>query len=399
MARRIQIYPYPLSPSPYASRSKFTRLLIASASRRRHLVLPFVLCTILLYYSCRHYYLSGQSYHLLRLALPSLSLALSLDYPLTAHNETHVELPNPFPLRASDDPRFEFNPRRPCNQLTLSLSLPPLANFTPSSFSADDIVSWFSPSPPLAVSATLEERIAAFLESPLSTDPVHVEFNAQTCSSPSIDHNTNRLHWRENVEFWRNLKSSRVKGIRQEIVDILRTAQGEGRLDSRGPATRGLVWTAGNADTFDRVLVSLRLLRNQYNCHLPAEVFHFPSESPNDAQRAEFDTLNAKVISLASLDKEASSGRTKSFHIKGSAFTASSFTELLYLDSDSIPTRSPEFLFDSREFKDFGAVFWGDYWKDTKENAIWRILGVQCRDEWTMESGQVVIDKSRHLDA
>jgi alpha 1,2-mannosyltransferase len=113
----------------------------------------------------------------------------------------------------------------------------------------------------------------------------------------------------------------------------------------------------------------------------------------------EFDGLNAKVISLDSLDKEASADRTKSFHIKGSAFTSSSFTEILYLDSDSIPTRSPEFLFDSKEFKEFGAVFWGDFWKDTKENAIWRVIGIQCRDEWTMESGQVLIDKSRHLDA
>lgn len=30
---------------------------------------------------------------------------------------------------------------------------------------------------------------------------------------------------------------------------------------------------------------------------------------------------------------------------------------------------------------------------------MWAILGVQCRDEWEQEAGQIVIDKRRHLDA
>ena len=31
--------------------------------------------------------------------------------------------------------------------------------------------------------------------------------------------------------------------------------------------------------------------------------------------------------------------------------------------------------------------------------AIWSILGVQCRDEFTIEAGQVLLRKSDHLDA
>ena len=38
------------------------------------------------------------------------------------------------------------------------------------------------------------------------------------------------------------------------------------------------------------------------------------------------------------------------------------------LDSDNIPVRDPAFLFDSFEFKELGAVFWPDYWKDQPEN-------------------------------
>lgn len=31
-------------------------------------------------------------------------------------------------------------------------------------------------------------------------------------------------------------------------------------------------------------------------------------------------------------------------------------------------------------------------------NAVWAILGIQCRDEWTTEAGQILVDKSKHMD-
>lgn len=115
--------------------------------------------------------------------------------------------------------------------------------------------------------------------------------------------------------------------------------------------------------------MSLRLLRKSYNSTLPAEVFHFPSESPSDAQVAEFASLGARVTSLEALDK-AGGGRTKSFHLKGGALVAATkrFDEVLMLDSDNIPVRDPAFLFNSVEFRELGAVFWPDYWKDQPEN-------------------------------
>lgn len=39
-----------------------------------------------------------------------------------------------------------------------------------------------------------------------------------------------------------------------------------------------------------------------------------------------------------------------------------------------------------------------DYWKTPSNNPMWAIMGVKCRNEWEMESGQMVIDKQRHLD-
>lgn len=36
---------------------------------------------------------------------------------------------------------------------------------------------------------------------------------------------------------------------------------------------------------------------------------------------------------------------------------------------------------------------------DVAHNPVWQLIGVQCRNEWEMEAGQVLIDKSKHLDA
>jgi len=61
-----------------------------------------------------------------------------------------------------------------------------------------------------------------------------------------------------------------------------------------------LVFTAGNADTFSRVLLTLKLLRNHYNTSLPAEIFSFPGEMPPPDLLDEFAKYNAtlRVVSL-----------------------------------------------------------------------------------------------------
>lgn len=152
------------------------------------------------------------------------------------------------------------------------------------------------------------------------------------------------------------------------------------------------------------MIVSLQLLRS-YGTTLPAEVFHFASESPSEAENFKLISLGA-TLRLVDVRKdlgeptnpgEADEKRVKNFHIKGDALRWNSFAEFLYLDSDSLPARDVTPLFDALA-KD-GALFWPDFWKDVARNGIWSILGVQCRDEWTMEAGQILISKREHLDA
>ncbi len=72
--------------------------------------------------------------------------------------------------------------------------------------------------------------------------------------------------------------------------------------------------------------------------------------------------------------------------------------EVLYLDSDSIPAADPEYMFDAPSYKRLGLWATPDYWKTSGNSPMWAILGIRCRNEWEMETGQMLIDKRRHLD-
>lgn len=55
-------------------------------------------------------------------------------------------------------------------------------------------------------------------------------------------------------------------------------------------------------------------------------------------------------------------------------------------------------MFDSPNYKRLGIWLTPDYWKTSANNPIWAILGVKCRNEWEMETGQIFVDKKLHLD-
>ena len=49
-------------------------------------------------------------------------------------------------------------------------------------------------------------------------------------------------------------------------------------------------------------------------------------------------------------------------HLSNRIFNLSCYGQVLMIDSDNQPLTRPEDLFDLREYKANGAVFWPDYW-------------------------------------
>jgi len=96
------------------------------------------------------------------------------------------------------------------------------------------------------------------------------------------------------------------------------------------------VFTAGNADTFSRVLTTLKLLHNHLHSPLPSEIFSFPGEVPSPEIRNELERYNATLRTVETASRDTS--RTKNYHLKATSIIQCRFREVLYLDSDNLPT-------------------------------------------------------------
>ncbi len=95
------------------------------------------------------------------------------------------------------------------------------------------------------------------------------------------------------------------------------------------------------------------------------------------------------------------------WELKPFAILHSRFEEVLFLDADNVPTGDPTFLLTSRPYRDNGAVFWPDRWMgqgdsgDTRTLSpeAWRACGLEELDEPEFETGQMVINKRKCLNA
>lgn len=92
----------------------------------------------------------------------------------------------------------------------------------------------------------------------------------------------------------------------------------------------------------------------------------------------------------------------KGYQLKISTVLFSSFEQILFLDADNVPVKSPDGIFKSKSFTDTGVVMWPDYWKHTGAPLLPYIVGLSdgpsemFREDQTVESGQLMWDKKRH---
>ena len=129
--------------------------------------------------------------------------------------------------------------------------------------------------------------------------------------------------------------------------------------------SRGIVFLSGSSTLklLEKAIEQLVLTGTR----LPVEVHHFQGElSSSDIERLEknyrplqvtvkdlTDSRNAFTLSL----KQG----TKNFHAKAASILNSQFTDVLFLDSDNLVLRDPNFLFQTDAYKKTGALFWPDF--------------------------------------
>ncbi|MCJ1334492.1 hypothetical protein MMC10_011204 [Thelotrema lepadinum] len=87
---------------------------------------------------------------------------------------------------------------------------------------------------------------------------------------------------------------------------------------------------------------------------------------------------------------------------KTAAILFSSFSEILFLDSDSMPVVNPDSLFESERYKQNNMVVWPDFWGSTEASWAMYTTGqiaeaIESRhDHGTLDTAQILINKSQH---
>jgi hypothetical protein len=160
-------------------------------------------------------------------------------------------------------------------------------------------------------------------------------------------------------------------------------------------AGRGIVICAGGARLFTCAWVCIALLRGKLGCTLPIEVWHLGPEEMGPAMRSLLEDLGAQAVDAFEVAKRHQVQCLGGWELKTYALMHSRFREVLLLDADNVPVKDPSHLFEQSEFQQTGAIFWPDIVRLARTNPIWSISGLPFYDGASLESGQMVLDKSR----
>ncbi len=158
---------------------------------------------------------------------------------------------------------------------------------------------------------------------------------------------------------------------------------------------RGVVICAGGPMLFTNAYVLAHVLRNALGCRLPIEVWHFGDAETSPRMATLLGELDVATIDATAELTKRPAAIADGWQLKIYALMGSAFEQALLLDADNVPARNPVDVFDAPRFRETGAVLWPDVVDIVAENPIWRACGLEPRTVPAIESGQVLIDKSK----
>jgi hypothetical protein len=150
----------------------------------------------------------------------------------------------------------------------------------------------------------------------------------------------------------------------------------------------------GGIKYFTCAWVCINRLRD-LGCDLPIELWHLGAREMTPNMRRLIEPLGVRCVDALVASGPPAPRPIGGYQLKAYALLHCSFEEVLLLDADNVPVVNPQFLFETRQFKQWGAIFWPDYGRLSADQPIWQLTGVEYRAEWEFESGQIVVDKRR----
>lgn len=157
---------------------------------------------------------------------------------------------------------------------------------------------------------------------------------------------------------------------------------------------RGIVICAGGSRYFTCAYVLINLLK-ELGCTLPIEVWYRTKTEMTSEMIDILKKLGVDLVCAGDVYKTHPERILDGWGCKVYAIIHSRFKEVMFIDCDNVPTKDPTYLFDTKEYKETGSLFWPDYQRLDSSRAIWRICDVPYKDEEEFETGQIVVNKEK----
>ncbi|HXH19076.1 MAG TPA: FkbM family methyltransferase [Chitinophagales bacterium] len=157
---------------------------------------------------------------------------------------------------------------------------------------------------------------------------------------------------------------------------------------------KGIVICAGGVRLFTSAWVCINMLR-KLDCQLPIQLWYLGEREMDGQMKALVKPLGVQCVDALEMSKKVPSRILNGWELKAYALLHNPFEEVLLLDADNVPVVNPEFLFETRQYKETGAIFWPDLGRLQRERMIWKLCGVAYRDEPEFESGQILVNKEK----
>ena len=170
-------------------------------------------------------------------------------------------------------------------------------------------------------------------------------------------------------------------------------------FDATDYSDRGVIVAAGGARLFVNAYVLAHVLRRRLNCTAPIEVWHYGADELSPRMKALLADLGVGTVDATQIAARSALTIRDGWQLKPLALVGCRFAEVLMLDADQVPVVDPTVAFAWPQYREAGAVFWPDILDIRADNPIWAALGLPGERSVSIESGQVLVDKRRHLRA
>jgi alpha 1,2-mannosyltransferase len=192
-----------------------------------------------------------------------------------------------------------------------------------------------------------------------------------------------------------------IESLRASHATLLQALKSEQLADNIYNGTGVVV--VGGGEYFGPAIVGLHMLRKTGST-LPVEIFVADQKEYEGPLCEDYlPRYGARCLVLTHFLQTGGLGQTfevTHYQLKSLAMLFSSFAEVLYLDSDSIPIVNPAKLFSAEPYISRGLVIWPDFWIATESPQFYAIAGIPFPADLPMtssEAGQLMINKRTHL--